>query len=122
MARGGRGYKPPKQEPPPAPRNIPFENLLCQAIRELRVVEIRYETDRLFRTYEPAAVFPTSKGKTCVSGVQLTDPNDPVDQHEPHDFEVGKIAELRLTDTKFQPDPRFDRFGSKYKHGIICSI
>lgn len=115
-------YKTPKQEPPPAPRNQGFENLLCQAIRERRVVELRYDDDAQFRRFEPAAVYNTAKHKICVSGVQLTNPNEPGDEQGPHNFEVGKIADLTLTDVNFQPDPRFDRFDAKYKNGIICCV
>ncbi len=115
-------YKPAKREPPPAPRNLNFETLLCQAIRERRVVEFKYDDDLQSRTFEPAAVYTSAKNKVCVSGVQLTDRNDPIDQHKPQNFEVGKMTTLRITDANFQPDPRFDRRDVKYKNGIICSV
>lgn len=104
----------PKAEERPAPRQSQTENLLCRAIRERLVVSLYYDDDLAARRFEPTAVYHSTKGKVCVSGIQ---PNS-----GPKNLEVGKIRNASLTGDKFQPDPRFDRFDAKYRNGIICSV
>lgn len=116
------GRPPAKPKPAPAPRNYPFEKLLCEAIAKLQQVELKYEDDPQFRIFDPYAVYLSASGKILVSGTQVKDPNDPVDQFEPHNFEVGKIAALRLRTGNFVRDPRFDPFADKYKKGFICRV
>lgn len=114
--------KAPKQDAPPAPRKPNFESLLCNAISNRMRVALQYDGDHMERLFEPSAVYWTSKRKVCVSGVQITNPEKPQDNMEPHNFEVGKISHLRLTDQTFAPDPRFSRSDPKYRNGIICSL
>ncbi len=64
----------------------------------------------------------TAKGKVCVSGTQVSNPAKPQDANKPHNFEVGLISRIVVTDDKFIPDSRFDRTDTKYDAGIICSI
>jgi hypothetical protein len=77
--------KPKTLEPPPAPRRLDLEQVLCKAMSDQVRVEVRYEGDMLARVFEPT-------------------------------------AELRLTLSKFVPDPRFDLSDPKYRFGIICSV
>jgi hypothetical protein len=113
---------PPKPKQPPASRNLNFENLLCAAIRDCVRVKLRYRDDMADRIFEPNAVYWTSQRKICVSGKQITNPQKPMDNLEPHNFEVGKIRAIVLTNDRFAADPRFDRFDRKYANGLICSI
>jgi hypothetical protein len=115
-----RAPKAPEQ--PPAPRRFDLEAALDDAMTKRVRVELRYEHDWAVRGFEPTAVYWTSKQKVCVSGVQVSNANDPMDQSGPHNFEVGRITALALTDIKFVPDPRFNRFDAKYRHGIISSV
>jgi len=110
------------QERPPAARRFDLENALADAMAKCVRVDLRYDDDLGARGFEPTAVYWTSKGKVCVSGVQVSNANDPMDQSGPHNFEVGRITALVLTDIKFVPDPRFHRFDAKYRHGIISSV
>ncbi len=104
----------PRPDERPAPRQPHTEDLLCRAIRERSVVNLYYDDDLTPRRFEPTAVYHSTKGKVCLSGIQ---PGD-----GPKNLEVGKMRNVTLTGDKFQPDPRFDRFDSKYRNGIICSV
>jgi hypothetical protein len=122
------GYKPPKMDvksipqpkPLPAPRKLEFENLLCQAIAETRVVLLRYDADFADREYLPGAVYQTTNNKISVTGFQRRDGNAPFYPPSVHVFEVGKMTSLRLTDERFQQDMRIDRLDPRYRKGIIC--
>ncbi len=117
------GVVPKKQsEAPPAARRPDLENILCAAIQQRTRVALRYEDDLAARTFDPYAVFWSSKRKVCVSGMQISNPSKPMDRLEPHIFEVGKIRTLSLTDEMFSVDPRFDRGDRKYRGGIICAV
>lgn len=96
--------------------------LLCEAITGRFVVRFRYKDDLRDRDFEPSAVYFTTTGKVCASGIMTSNPNDITDQLGPHNFEVAKMSLLTKTLRRFDPDPRFDRNDSKYSNGIICSI
>jgi hypothetical protein len=85
-------------------------------------VTLRYEDDFADRTFDPYAVFWSSKRKVCVSGLQILNPSKPMDRLDPHTFEVGKIRTLNLTDETFRVEPPFDRNDRKYLGGIICAV
>lgn len=119
--RTGIGAK-PKTPPPPAARRYDFETILCSAINGLQQVELKYDDDLDTRLFEPYAVYPSSTGKILVSGTQIRDNNDRRDEFEPHEFEVGKLRFLRITETVFRPDPRFNPSLPKYRKGFICRI
>ena len=119
------GMKPPKVpklQEPAAPRNLIFETRLCDAIRARVIVKLKYEDDTAYRTFEPHAVYCSTKDKYCVAGQQVDNPTDPIERDVPKNFEVGKISALQVTDDPFTPDPRFDRYDAKYANGIVCSI
>lgn len=111
-----------KAEMAPVARNRVYEAQLCQAIAQKVRVQLKYADDLAYRTYEPYCVFTSTRGKVCVSGTQVINPEKPSDAWEPHNFEVGRIASLLLTGTNFKPDARFDPMDAKYQNGIICKI
>jgi hypothetical protein len=119
--RGFFGVK-SSSEKEPAARNLQLESKICSAITKRVRVKLQYEDDALARMFEPHAVYHTSKGKVCVSGNMISNPNDLSDELGAHNFEVGRLRSLSLTDTSFIPDPRFNRNDPKYRFGIICSI
>lgn len=116
--------KPAKTKTPPAMRKTQFENLLCKAIAERLTVLLRYEDDLHFREFAPLAVYfsDSAKRKVLVSGQQISNPNDYRAKNEPHNFEVGKIADLKLGSNTFNHDARASLTDNKYRHGIICTI
>ncbi len=110
-----------KQPDAPAPRRFDLEQALCSAIKARKLVTLTYD-DYVARTFQPTAVYVTSKDKVCVSGVQIINPVKPLDNVEPHNFEVGKITSVVITDQPFLVPSNFDRFEKKYDKGVICSV
>jgi hypothetical protein len=105
-----------------ASRNILFENDLCKAIKNRLLVELRFGDDLLWRTFEPQAVYKTTQGNFCVSGVQLKNDNEPLEPSKPHNFTISKITSIRITETHFEFDPTFNPLNKKFSKGIICRI
>lgn len=106
-----------KPDIPAAPRNYDFENLLCKAIHDGVMVELRYHKpdempDTHFRTFGPTSVYHTETHKICVAGEELGG--------GPHNFEVGRIVQLRATANPFQPSFSVDYTAAKYRNGVIC--
>ncbi len=117
------GLGKPKTTPKEAsPRNYGREQALCGAIRERRLVRLMYDDDRAARIFAPHAVYPSTTGKVCVSGVQLVNPDDPIGNQKPRNFEVALITHLVVTDTTFVPDRRFNPHDEQYREGIICRV
>jgi len=110
---------------PPARRRTEFEDLLCDAISKSVAVELRYRasdgSEINWRTYGPDVVYFASEDKLTVRvfGRILSDPKDP-SQVGPCTLEVGRIAEMRITQTPFEPDGMLDPFDFAYRNGIIC--
>lgn len=121
-ARRRNPFRGPKPEDIPAPRNLGFEEMLCEAIRKEVLVKLRYEDDLEDRLFEPTAVYPSTKNKINVTGTQITNPDKPEDDLEPHVFEIGKIFSMSLTDTPFKVRIPIDRFDKRYRNGIMCAF
>lgn len=114
---GGSGAKPGK---PAVMRNRAYEALLCQAVEQRVQVELQYDRTAGLRVFEPDCVYTSTQDKVCVSGIQASNSAEPLNGRKPHNFEVGRIKNLRVTDVNFQPNPLFDSRDPKYKNGFIC--
>jgi hypothetical protein len=112
----------PRAKDPPAPRNPLYEGVFCDAIRQRLLVVLRYNDDTADRTFAPHAVFYSRQDKVCVSGTQITTPSKPQDSHEPHNFEVGKVRSVSLTDHPFTAHSWFDPNDAQYEKGMICHV
>lgn len=110
----------PRKTSEPAPRRLDFEGVFCRAIAAKVLVTLTYKNDGVARTFQPSAVYHTTTGKVCVSGVQITNPVKPADNLEPHNFEVGLINHVAATERPWVIGDTFDRFDPKYAKGIIC--
>ena len=122
---GGRPVRPRRESRPeelPAERHARFEELLCRAIAERVLVELRYDNEVPARLFAPHVVYRSTTGKINVSGTQLLNPGQPEDSYEPRIFEIGLIRTLRLTDTNFRPDARVDPEDPRYRNGVICAV
>jgi hypothetical protein len=86
------------------------------------MVELRYDDDVSYRLVAPYVVFEPESGDVCLSCYQVRNPEKPYDDHEPRNFTVAKITVLRLTETAFSVDPRFNRADPKYRNGVLCSV
>ena len=103
-------------------RNAEFERIITEAIDKKVRILLRYEAAVNERTFEPAALYYSTKDRlqVNVSGVQVRDsakPNAPV---APRVFEVAKISKITLTSKTFKPDPRFNRLDRMYANGILA--
>lgn len=116
-----RSSLPRKPTEPPAQRRYDLEGILCRAIAAKVLVTLAYKNDGATRTFQPSAVYHTTTGKVCVSGVQITNPVKPADNLEPHNFEVGLINHVTATERAWVIIDGFDRFDPKYAKGIICA-
>jgi hypothetical protein len=111
-----------RPEDQPAARYRRFEALLCRAVAERVLVELRYTGDVQPRLFAPHVVYRSTTGRINVAGTQLINPGQPPDIYEPRIFEIGLIRTLRLTDTQFRPDAPVDPEDPRYKNGIICAV
>lgn len=98
------------------------QTLLCDAIRKLVLVSLKYDDDLVARTYAPHIVYYSSNRNELVDGTQFVNPAEPLERNKPRIFNLSKITSVQLTDEKFVPLPSFDRNHTRYRHGIICSV
>ena len=114
----------PKKADPAATRNLILEQQLCQAISALNVVELKYEQELQWRTFEPHCVHTSSvdPNQVNVYGNLTADPNKPNPKLGPRNFEVGKVSAINITNAKYQFPAEFDRFAPLFKGGIICCV
>ena len=73
------------------------------------------------RLFEPTVVYLSRKHQLCITGVEIADPEKPLNDLEVRNFEIGEIRSVFLTEQAFVVDLVFDRFDAKYGNGIICS-
>lgn len=106
----------------PAPRRRDLEQALCRAIEGRVLVRLRYKDDVVDRLIAPYGVYTSTKDKVNLACTQIDNPGKPLDRWEPRNLEVGLMRSVSLTDTKFQPDPRFDPSDSRYQNGFICRV
>jgi hypothetical protein len=112
---------PTSPEDPSTRRTPLLESLLCISIRRRVLVKVRLKDDIEERLFEPMVVYLSNKHRLCVSGVQIADPQTPLNNLQMHNFEIGKIKSVCVTEQTFVIDPVIDRFDGKYANGIICS-
>lgn len=120
-----RPERAPPRRPAPVPiqpRNPHFEGLLCRAVDQRVLVELRYDDDPAPRLFAPHVVYELTLGRLNVAGTQYENPAQPLDRNEPRIFQIGLIRTLRLTDTYFRPDWRTDPGDPRYRNGILCAV
>lgn len=99
-----------------------LERILCDAIADKVLVNLRYRDDVVDRLVAPYGVYTSTKDKVLLASTQVDNPGKPLDRWEPRNLEVGLMTVVRLTNTKFQPDPRFDPSDARYQNGFVCRI
>lgn len=104
----------PKKESRPATRRLDLEKTLCGAIKEQKVVRVRYKNEFHSRTFEPYIIYKSPEEKIFVRGIQTKDDSKPLKPVEKHCFEIGLINSLSITDNTFNPDTKFSSFGKEY--------
>ena len=111
----------PTPEEAPARRSLYVESLLCIAIRKRVLVKLQFKDRVAERLFEPTVVYLSGKHRVCVTGVEIADPEKPLNNLEARNYEIGEIRSVFLTEQAFVVDPVIDRFAAKYENGIICS-
>ena len=92
---------------------------LIEATRAHRVVEIEY---RGTRVVHPHAVYRTSSGALRLEGVQVSGASSSGELPGWREFDLMKIAEVRVLEAEFRPDPGFDLDAPRYRHGVLATV
>lgn len=92
---------------------------LIDAVRAHRVVELRYK-GRDPRVVHPHVVYRTSSGALRVEGVQVSGATSSGQLPGWRDFDLMKIADVRVLDAEFEPAPDFNRESERYRHGLLA--
>ena len=111
----------PTPQNSPARRSAYLESLLCIAIRKRVLVKLQFKDRVAERLFEPTVVYLSRKHRLCITGVEIADPEKPLNDLEVRNFEIGEIRNVFLTEQAFVVDLVIDRFDGKYDNGIICS-
>jgi hypothetical protein len=118
---GSTQTRPAVLEAPRERRSVFLESLLCIAIRKRVLVTLQLKDYIVERLFEPTVVYLSRKHQVSVTGIQIADPEKPLNNLEVRDFDIGGIRNVLLTEQAFIIDPVIDRFDGKYANGIICS-
>jgi hypothetical protein len=96
---------------------------LLDAVRAHLVVELKYQgrSGIATRIVQPHVVYRTSSGKVCMEGVQIAGATRSGPLPGWREFELMKVADVRVLDATFTPAPDFDPGAPKYRHGLLAS-
>jgi hypothetical protein len=92
---------------------------LVDAVRAHRAVELIYRGDS--RIVHPHAVYRSAAGKLCVDGVQVAGATRSGALPGWREFELMKIADVRVLESTFDTDTGFKPASEKYRHGLLAS-
>jgi hypothetical protein len=106
----------------PSRRRRDLEKALSAAIRHTKVVTLRSDEDPADRAFEPHGIYVSIDGRYCVAGRQVAGPGKAGKRGVRRNLEIGRIAELLLTDASFAPDTGLDPRDEEYRHGIVAWI
>lgn len=73
------------------------------------------------RVVHPHAVFRTSSGKLCMEGVQISGETRSGPLPGWREFELMRVADVRVLDATFVPARDYDATAPKYRHGLLAS-
>jgi len=106
----------------PAERNYEIESQLGIAIRERKVVRLRYDLDMQYRTFEPYIVFKALDGRILVGGFRIQDESNLFKKPGARKFEVGLITSMLISDEFFVPNPKFKSNRNEFQNGVIFAV
>jgi hypothetical protein len=92
---------------------------LVDAVRERRAVELVYRGGT--RIVHPHAVYRAGNGRLCLDGVQVAGESRSGSLPGWREFELMKIADVHVLETRFDPDTGFRPASEKYRHGLLAS-
>lgn len=97
-----------------------MNNVICQAINEMRLLEIDYTVGR--RKVEPHAYGYSSQGNQLLRGFQIEGPHE-TPNHDWDLFRVDRITSIEILEETFEgPRPDYKKGDSAMKGGIICEL
>ncbi len=97
---------------------------LAQAIRDCRVVELRYRPDETGRKriVHPHALYRPGRGGLCLDVLQVAGETKSGRLPAWRQLRLMEIDEVRILDGFFEPAPDFDAASNKYRHGLIAVV
>ncbi len=106
----------------PAERNYEIESQLSLAIRDRKVVRLRYDLDMHYRTFEPYIIFKAFDGRILVGGFRVQDESNLFKKPGARKFEVGLITSLMISDEFFVPNKKFKSSRKEFRSGVISAV
>ncbi len=106
----------------PVDRDYHVEQEMSFAIRNKRIVRLRYDLDLRDRVFEPYVLFKSRDGRVMVGGRRVLDENDLFKPPAMRQFEVGLVNNLEVTEETFAIDDRFDSGNLSKSNEIIASV
>lgn len=96
---------------------------LLDALRARRIVELMYRSrgDVRRRVVHPHAVYRTSAGKLYMDAIQVSGDTRSGSLPGWRQFELMRIADLRVLDASFGLAPDYDPASERYRHGLLAS-
>jgi hypothetical protein len=92
---------------------------LVDAVRAHRAVELIYRGDS--RIVHPHALYRSATGKLCLDGVQVAGATRSGALPGWREFELMKIADVRVLESTFDTDRGYKPASEKYRHGLLAS-
>jgi len=93
---------------------------LIDAVRMHRAVELVYRGGGGVRIVYPHAVYRTASGDLRVDGLQVGGATSSGALPGWRDFNLMKIAEVRVLEAEFEPAPDFNPEADRYRHGVLA--
>jgi hypothetical protein len=92
---------------------------LADAVRTHHAVELVYRGGS--RIVHPHAVYRAASGKLCVDGVQVAGASRSGSLPGWREFELMQIADVRVLESRFDPDHGYKPESAKYRNGLLAS-
>jgi hypothetical protein len=91
---------------------------LIEAVRARRVVELVYGDG--VRVVHPHAVYRTAAGNLRLDALQVSGVTSSGSLPGWRDFNLMKIADVRVLETTFDVSPEFNLAAERYRHGLLA--
>jgi len=100
-----------------------LKNTLCDAVSKRLVIQLKYDDDLRWRSFEPQAVYQSTADNLDVTGIQTQNPNSLTpSERKVRNFTLSRIKVVEVTQTQFEFDPTFDSTHKRFAHGVFCYI
>ncbi|MDB5552717.1 MAG: hypothetical protein JWL86_2701 [Rhizobium sp.] len=93
---------------------------LCAAIANRQVVELRYDKDVRFRTFNPHIIWTADDGNIVMDGLQVSNPAKPLEKNRWRRFSLSEVKAVTVLTEKFRVEPKFYPLDPVYFGKVIC--